>query len=376
MIKRYLTITTHNTGLLKSVQFEMDILPNSTGETKTGSTWYTCLTTNSTYGKSSCWELDKCKPMTVFLQVLSIFGMLSNFIVFIVICAEKRLHKPIYTGIRMLTVPDALFLTCRFLIFTFSDLPFKVSLAIIYLFLSSFFSSIGHVILLSVQQYLMIAFPLKSLVWMRNKRVLIVSAIIWIFAAIMSAPYVHLTYLTKKVEAAALLNLVYTIVVTVGPICLLCLLHIMKIIALKKSLGTNRNKTTKKVSQIISIVIGVYVITTTPINIRDIIEMSVCHMTDTWFIVLGHIGRTLLLVNYSINPYIYFISTPQFRKALFRCCGYKDDLHTGSRTNTQTESAHVSSVRSACSSVSSSSVTSEPIPRASRCSTINSCTHL
>ncbi|XP_061175798.1 rhodopsin, GQ-coupled-like [Saccostrea echinata] len=354
----------------------MDILPNSTGEAKVGSTWYTCTYINATYGKSSCWELDKCKPMTVFLQVLSIFGMLSNLTVFIVICAEKRLHKPLYTGIRMLTIPDALFLMCRFLIFTFTGMPNKVFLAIIYLFLSSVFSSIGHVILLSVQQYLMIAYPLKSLVWMRSKRVLIVSAIIWIFAAILSFPYVYLTFLTKKKEAAASLNLVYTVLLTVGPICVLGLLHTMKIIALKKSLVNNRNKTTRKVSQIISIVIGVYVITTTPINVRDIIEMSVCHMTDVWFIVLGHIGRTLLLVNYSINPYIYFISTPQFQRALCRCCGYKSDLHTGSRTNTQTESAHISSVRSASSSVSSSSVRSEPLPKISLSSAIHYCTHL
>ncbi|XP_062614044.1 P2Y purinoceptor 8-like [Saccostrea cucullata] len=354
----------------------MDILQNNTGETKTGSTWYTCATKNSTYGKSSCWEMDKCKPMIVFLQVLSIFGMLSNFIVFIVICAEKRLHKPIYTGIRMLTVPDALFLMCRFLIFTFQGLPKKLFLAIIHLFFSSVFSSIGHVILLSVQQYLMIAFPLKSLVWMRNKRVLIVSAIIWIFSVILSAPYAYLTTMLKNRDAAELLNVVYTVLFTAGPICVLGLLHVLKIIALKKSLVNNRDKATRQVSQIISIVIGVYVLTTTPINIRDIIEMSVCHMTDTWFIVLGHIGRTLLLVNYSINPYIYFINTPQFRKAIFRCCGYKADLHIRSRTNTQTESAYISSVRSACSSISSSSLQSEPIPRTSRCSSINNCTHL
>lgn len=332
---------------------------NRTGETNVDSTWYTCKYMNYSQGKSSCWELDKCKPMIVFLQSLAMFGFISNVAVFFLICAEKRLHKPIYTGIRMLCIPDASFLLYNFLVNIFLGME-GLLIAVVYLYLASFYASIGHVILLSVQQYLLIAYPLQCLTWIRSRRLLVASAIIWMLALLVTFPYIYLTFLTRNKKAAALLNIVYIVLLTFGPICVLGILHIMKIIALKKSLVNNSDKTTKKVSQVISVVVGVFVVTTMPINIRDIIEMSVCPMIDTWYIILGHIGRTLLIVNHSINPYIYFISTPQFRRVICKCFGYKVDMHSGYRSNTHTESAQISSIRSQTSSVKSEPSSGSP----------------
>ena len=318
---------------------------------------YTCVYKGYFRGKTSCLETEECKPMTTFLQILSSFGFVSNLSVFILICAIERLHKPIYTGIRMLTIPDALFLFNSFLLFTFQHMPTRLKIAIIYILFASLCSSIGHVILLSAQQYLMIAYPLQCLVWIRNRRIIIISVIIWAISSMIAFPYVYLTFLVNAHDAAAMINIVYTVLLSAGPISVLAVLHVMKIIALKKSLVNNSSRTTQKVSRVISVVVGVYVITTAPINIRDIIEMSVCLMIDSWFVVLGHIGRTLLLVNYSINPYIYFISTPQFKRAVIYC--FKSDKrrnHILEPNNGSAQALSKMSDESSCRSPQSSSI--------------------
>ena len=336
-----------------------------TNATNVQTSWYTCSYPGYTRGKSACWEIQNCEPMSVFLKTLAAFGFVSNLSVFILICAIERLHKPIYTGIRMLTIPDALFLLNQFLITTFPTSPREFKMVIIYAFFASFFSSVFHVVFLSLQQYLMIAYPLKCLTWIRNKRVLTASAFIWICAIILNIPYFYLFYLHGNHNIATTINTVYTVLFIVGPISVLAVLHVMKIIALKKSLVNNSGRTTQKVSRVISVVVGVYVITTAPINIRDIIELSICPMIDTWFVVLGHIGRTLLFVNHSINPYIYFISTPQFRKAVSICLGNKTIKFKTSKSSAQTEESgsipgnlRSSSVNSESTSVSSRHSTS------------------
>lgn len=183
--------------------------------TATDSGWYTCLYEGYTYGKTSCLEIEGCFPMTIFLQVLSMFGFVSNVTVFILICAVSHLHKPIYTGIRMLTIPDALFLSSRFLLYTFDHMPDGLKVTLIYIHFSSFMSSINHVLLLSIQQYLMIAYPLKCLNWISNRRLLVVSGVIWIASALGAFPFIYVTFIVEKDQEAALLNIVYTALLTI-----------------------------------------------------------------------------------------------------------------------------------------------------------------
>eukprot|EP00105_Crassostrea_gigas_P038374 XP_019922522.1 PREDICTED: C-C chemokine receptor type 2-like [Crassostrea gigas] len=315
---------------------------NTTNTTVVESSWYTCYYPEHTQGKSTCWELQECEPMNKLLQALSVFGFVSNVAVFILICAVRRLHKPMYTGIRMLTIPDALFLLSKFITYEWDGIPIEGRRFIAYVYLASFYSSVFHVILLSVQQYLMIAYPLKCLTLIRNTRILIASTIIWIFAFIINIPYFYIVFIQKNVNLTPIVNAIYTVSLFAGPIIVLGILHILKIKALKRSLVNNSDKTTKRVSQMISIVVGVYILTTTPINVVDVLEMSFCSMIDTWYIVLGHIGHILLLINHSINPYIYFISTPHFRRTVSNCFGYNNKTrkgHEGSRSQEQSETA-------------------------------------
>ena len=129
----------------------------------------------------------------------------------------------------MLCIPDASFLLYRFLINTFPGMTKGLLITVIYLFIASFYASVGHVILLSVQQYLLIAYPLKCLTWIRSKRILVASVFIWVISILVTFPYTYVTFLTNETTAAGLLNVVYTVVITFGPICALGILHIMKI---------------------------------------------------------------------------------------------------------------------------------------------------
>ncbi|XP_071123181.1 adrenocorticotropic hormone receptor-like [Mytilus edulis] len=296
-----------------------------------GSSWYTCMHDNYTAGQTSCLYINNCKPMNIFLGALAAFGFISNLLVFILIWIDKNLNNPIYIGIQLLSIPDSIVLSIRFLWIAIPSIDYKsrdtsrllaVSVVVMAIYLTSCVSSAAHVLLLAVQQYLLIAHPIKSRLWITRRKTVISSMVLWTITAIIMVPYIYLIYVNHdyKIETS-IFNDVYTAIYYVVPIAILLTLHVLKTKALRSSL-LNRDAALKRVSRMISLVILSYVITTAPTNVKGVLELSYCTMIDEWYIVFGHIGNILLFLNYTINPYIYFLSTPQFRHALIICCRF------------------------------------------------------
>lgn len=296
-----------------------------------GSSWYTCMHDNYTDGKTSCLYINNCTPMNIFLGALAAYGFISNLLVFILIWIDRNLNNPIYTGIQLLSIPDSIVLSIRFLWIAIPSIDYRsrdtdrllaVSVGVMAIYVTSCGSSVAHVLLLAVQQYLLIAHPIKSRLWITRRKTVISSMLLWTVTAIMMAPYIYLIYFYQNYKReTSIFNDVYTAIYYVVPIAILLTLHVLKTKALRSSL-LNRDAALKRVSRMISLVILAYVITTVPTTVKGVLELSYCPMIDEWYIVFGHIGNILLFLNHTINPYIYFLSTPQFRHTLIICCKF------------------------------------------------------
>ena len=198
--------------------------------------------------------------------------------------------------------------------------------------ISAYFSSATHVVLLSLQQYIFLAYPLKSNVWFRNIKVIMVSALTWTICISLGVVYVYVVVVNQDTNKslASIFNIVMTFLITLIPVGFLTMLHFLKRNVLTNALVHRPNKTVRKMARVVRLVIAGYLLTTTPVNIKDIIEVSVGFLNETWFVLLYQISTVLLYLNYTVNPFIYFFSTPQFRRTIVATFCKKPTVRSGS----------------------------------------------
>ncbi|KAK3090886.1 hypothetical protein FSP39_015471 [Pinctada imbricata] len=278
---------------------------------------------------SSCLVNPFCDPILGLLGAVAAFGAVLNILLIIIFILDKRLQRPIYIGIPLLALPDMLFLLAKLSTIAFSDFfrqketssqDFVLIQTVNCIMVSSYFSSASHVVLLSVQQYIYIAYPLKSGVWFKNTKVIVTSAITWSVCVVFGITYVYIVVINKVNNRmlASKFNIVLTFIITILPVLILVVLHFLKKRVLMSSMVTRPQRSVRKMARVVSFVIAGYLITTTPVNIKDIIEVTFGYLKETWFVIFYEVSTILLYLNYSVNPFIYFFSTPQFRRAL--CC--------------------------------------------------------
>ncbi|XP_033735113.1 delta-type opioid receptor-like [Pecten maximus] len=271
-----------------------------------------------------------CIPMTVAISVIALCGIITNFIVILVITRDSRLRRPTFTAIVALSLCDFTFLLFRYIRYIvtgyFRDIiPHNVMKTIKFVCdlvgLTAGGSSIVHVILLSVLRYYIVVHPLKSHIAITNKRIILVSLGVWVLSALNGWFYLYAVIINRKndLQMSKVTNIVVTMVMSILPLAIILFFHVLKARKLKDSIAACKLNATKQMSQIVTFVIVTYIVTTTPVNTRDILVISWGDTKETWMMVFGQVGRLLLFLNYAINPFIYFVHSPQFRKNI-RCC--------------------------------------------------------
>ncbi|XP_060070620.1 thyrotropin-releasing hormone receptor-like [Ylistrum balloti] len=278
-----------------------------------------------------------CIPMTVAISVIAVCGIVTNFIVILVITKDSRLRRPTFTAIVALSISDFTFLLFRYIRYVitgyFRDV---ISLHVMknikfvcdLVGLTAGGSSIIHVILLSILRYYIVVHPLKSHIAITNRRIMLVSLGVWVFSGLNGWFYLYAVIINRQndLQMSKVTNIVVTLVMSILPLVIILFFHVLKARKLKDSIAACKLNATKQMSQIVTFVIVTYIVTTTPVNTRDILLISWGDSKETWMMVFGQIGRLLLFLNYAINPFIYFVHSPQFRKKIW-CCSRRRTTH-------------------------------------------------
>lgn len=284
---------------------------------------------NTTSSIITCTSAE-CIIISVFIHIICIVGIVANFVAILTICLDKKLHRPTFAAICCLSFSDFVFMLSRYIkyiLHTYCKQMMSKStyVAVVRtmdaLGLARGKSSIAHIVLLSILRYVVVVHPLQSNIWVTNKRIITASGITWfvVSGSTMYFMYAVGTFQEKpNLKLAQVSNIAITAIWSFLPVIVIISFHIMKAKQLEKSLSACTGKTIHRMSKMVTLIVIAFVVTMTPINIKDILEISFGFHKEEWFVVYRHISRLLLFANYTVNPFIYFVHSPMFRSSVKR----------------------------------------------------------
>lgn len=319
---------------LMEIRYKWDVVADESGQ-------HNMSNNSSQYGEDgdTCSNSPICPSIVILATCVSLVGIIANGAVLATIFRTRRLHKPVFMGFAALALADFLYLIFNtffvHLHWFFPDNKGSETAANVLsvIVVTSAFSSASHVTFLSVQQYFMIAHPLSSLAKQTNRTVFIASLTVWIVCTIPSSFYIYAVRISNDPVLGRLVNFSVTIIVTFLPIIIILICHFLKLKALRESVMNNRQSTRDRMSKVVSVVILTYLLTTLPINIHDTIKLAGKIELSTVYFIIYRIAFVLLHLNFTINPFIYFLFTPQCRRILMMvkclpCYKRSEEIHS------------------------------------------------
>lgn len=319
---------------LMEIRYRWDVVADESGQ-------HNMSNNSSQYGEDgdTCSNSPICPSIVILATCVSLVGIIANGAVLATIFRTGRLHKPVFMGFAALALADFLYLIFNtffvHLHWFFPDNKGSETAANVLsvIVVTSAFSSASHVTFLSVQQYFMIAHPLSSLAKQTNRTVFIASLTVWIVCTIPSSFYIYAVRISNDPVLGRLVNFSVTIIVTFLPIIIILICHFLKLKALRESVMNNRQSTRDRMSKVVSVVILTYLLTTLPINIHDTIKLAGKIELSTVYFIIYRIAFILLHLNFTINPFIYFLFTPQCRRILMMvkclpCYKRSEEIHS------------------------------------------------
>lgn len=319
---------------LMEIRYRWDVVADESGQ-------HNMSNNSSQYGedRDTCSNSPICPSIVILATCVSLVGIIANGAVLATIFRTRRLHKPVFMGFAALALADFLYLIFNtffvHLHWFFPDNKGSETAANVLsvIVVTSAFSSASHVTFLSVQQYFMIAHPLSSLAKQTNRTVFIASLTVWIVCTIPSSFYIYAVRISNDPVLGRLVNFSVTIIVTFLPIIIILICHFLKLKALRESVMNNRQSTRDRMSKVVSVVILTYLLTTLPINIHDTIKLAGKIELSTVYFIIYRIAFILLHLNFTINPFIYFLFTPQCRRILMMvkclpCYKRSEEIHS------------------------------------------------
>lgn len=309
-------------------------------------TWYSCVLTE--FNPDSCLNNHRCEIMLKTLKTISLVGALFNTVPFLMLCFEPRLRKRPFCGFLLLAFTDFLSLFMKYLSIQIRSHLKETSEITQFIFsillISANVCSFLHIILLSTQKVIMTACPPRCQNWITKKTLLLASLLAWIVSFGMGTLFMFKMG-KGNLEEKRLFIKVYSVSVFTFPITLLGILQILTPIIKKLKSGpltdhdeqnTHSNQTA---SRIICMLVVAYILTTTPLHLKEILQYFICFITDPWFFVLHHVGTTLALVNHAIHPLIYILNVIRFRTIYHECLAMKQKCLGRSFETTTTTTA-------------------------------------
>ncbi|OWF36645.1 Somatostatin receptor type 4 [Mizuhopecten yessoensis] len=269
-----------------------------------------------------------CHAVVVIISLVSIPGALANALVCVRVCTDPRIRTPTFTALAALAFADFLFILLKYnsvVVFHFFyngfvNAPFYL-LVIDSMATVCGASSAYHVVLLYSFRYFKLVYPLKGYLWFTVKKILAISGGVWLGCTVFISVYIVIVYLMAESHPvlAFVFNIITTVVMAFFPLLIILILHFMKTTKLKYSIAATRADVTRIMSRMVTAIVIVYIITTTPANIRDIVSLGFQPLDSSWYHVFEEVCRVLMFINFAANPFIYLFFSSQFRQSILTC---------------------------------------------------------
>lgn len=270
-----------------------------------------------------------CEKWDVLILVITtlifLFGFIGNLITASKVIIEKKLHKPVPVCISCLAIADLLTLC-----FQYARVPLSHCRIIIEVSLSTqetclnltaimVHSSAMHIILLALVRYGLIVHPFTMKYWLTSGKVVIASLSFWLLSlaiGLLYGLYNRQYYLGNIDEHTdAIVQLTIALYILIVPICFFASLYVVEMKVMRKSLLPEKSFYIKKISKMISLIMVLYIAFLAPYVIADTLRLlymkEILYMDqrrfETMKNVMFNLARVFILLNYSINPFVYFL---------------------------------------------------------------------
>lgn len=265
------------------------------------------------------------------IEMAFIIGVVANILVIARVAKDKRLRDPTFIGIAALAFADLMFLTLNLLLsfetvaVSITCLPPKLLSGRPWYILNSmiWFSANSHVALLAILRYITIAYPIQASVFLTAKRVVMLSAGVWVLGMLLLGTLAALiTARIVKPGTSGEFIIIWWITVYLIPLIVTTILHILKMFRLKKTSKDIASTITRRSMSRMSVIVPLVITMATVLPLPKLIFN--CMRTagyDTFpsqkfrmhFQGLSHL---IYLVNHFINPFIYGFLSQKFRRSL------------------------------------------------------------
>ena len=274
------------------------------------------------------------------IRLLFVIGVLANTLTIFRVISDKKLRSPTFTALASLAVADGLHLLLKLVLcvdaiitqmtcgtkiwFKFKHLPGILALL--------WFSASLHVSLLAAMRYVILVHPLKMLTLLSQRRIIFISASIWVLSGITFGGIMisnEIEPISKENNKGTMISIVTWSISYFTPLALTAILHIVKLLKVRKAPNLNhaairatdsqaRNqRSADRMTKIIIFVILASVVLPLPVIVLAMLkDMFDIHIRDNAH-VYG-ISQIMFLLNFSINPFIYSFSSKTFRESLRR----------------------------------------------------------
>ncbi|XP_045183452.2 melanocortin receptor 4-like [Mercenaria mercenaria] len=309
-------------------------------------------------GKYACGYCDeKCVYSAIELGFT--IGVLANLLVIVRVIRDRKLRDPSFIGIAALAVADLLFLTLNLTV-SFETViisytctrPVIISRPFYIMNSMCWFAANSHVALLAVIRYVSIARPVSASVFLRPARVILLSCCVWALGMILLGTLAGLITLRIIIPGTSHeFIIVWWITVYLLPLVVTIILHLLKIVIVRRSFRVSSAKeTNRKLVQRMSTIVVMVIVMATVLPLPRLIFNCLRVVGNSAFpskefkTHFRGISHMLFLINHFINPFMYALMSRKFRHSLkeaFFCVRFR----TSTTENSDTVESPLSSER-------------------------------
>ena len=284
-----------------------------------------------------------CDIHCIYHAIYCVFtvGIIANAIVLFRVALDRKLRKVTFVSIASCAFADMCFLVISLAVSfeaviwtTTCNYYTSVSVHNVYKVMKivSYFSANGHVALLAIVRYVFLTFPLKASIYLRTRRVLLLSGLVWAlgFLFIITMTLISITAGIERRRSEYFQIILWTAIYLI-PVIVTASLHIVKIYKLKHMSFVNPSEQMKgrikKMSKMVAVVIVCATVMPLPFVLNRLlqsVELEL-HVYGSTAVALhaGYIVQIFMLLNHSVNPVIYAFVSDAFRMSLKRMLGRK-----------------------------------------------------
>uniref|UniRef100_A0A8C2ZJK2 G-protein coupled receptors family 1 profile domain-containing protein n=1 Tax=Cyclopterus lumpus TaxID=8103 RepID=A0A8C2ZJK2_CYCLU len=293
---------------------------------------------NSTHNNNSV--AAALMPFNVFTLVvyISVFivGLLGNTLVIYVVIRYTKMKTVTNLYILNLALADELYILGIPFLGTNSVLsywPYGDLFCKVYMTADAMsqFSSTFCLTVMSIDRYLAVVHPIRSVKWRKPQVAKIFNGVVWVVSFLIVLPVTIYSHVQEEVNACnitwpephkfcSIVFILYTSILGFfGPLVVICLCYLLIVIKVRsagvRAGRTKRRKSERKVTRMVVIIVLVFVLcwlpffTTNIVNLVHIIPKNNTNVTVYFFLVI------LTYVNSCANPILYAFLSDNFRQS-------------------------------------------------------------